>query len=122
MAALVKYDNTIDVPAPEVPEELASLIEMMAAKDPDARLQTCDAVVAAFQASAAGVVCLCGTDRAYAAQAVALTGALKEAGASMVLLAGPPNDDYAGVDMFLYRGCDALEVLRTTWSRLEAAR
>jgi TolB-like protein/predicted Ser/Thr protein kinase len=32
-----------------VPEELASLIEMMAAKDPDARLQTCDAVVAALE-------------------------------------------------------------------------
>ena len=35
--------------APEVPEELASLIEMMAAKDPDERLQTCDAVVAALE-------------------------------------------------------------------------
>jgi serine/threonine protein kinase len=35
--------------APDVPEELASLIEMMAAKDPDARLQTCDAVVAALE-------------------------------------------------------------------------
>ncbi len=35
--------------APEVPEELASLIEMMAAKDPEARLQSCDAVVAALE-------------------------------------------------------------------------
>ena len=35
--------------APDVPEELASLIEMMAAKDPDARLQTCDAVVTALE-------------------------------------------------------------------------
>jgi methylmalonyl-CoA mutase len=81
-----------------------------------------DAVLAAFAASGAGVVCLCGTDKAYAAQAVALTGALRAAGASAVLLAGPPNDGYAGVDTFLYRGCDALDVLRTTWSRLEAAR
>jgi methylmalonyl-CoA mutase len=81
-----------------------------------------DAVVAAFTASGATVVCLCGTDKAYAAQAVALTGALREAGASTVLLAGPPNDEYTGVDVFLYRGCDALDVLRTTWSRLEAAR
>jgi methylmalonyl-CoA mutase len=81
-----------------------------------------DAVVAAFKASGASVVCVCGTDKAYAAQAVALTGALREAGASTVLLAGPPNDDYTGVDLFLYRGCDALEVLRTTWSQLEATR
>ena len=35
--------------APEAPEELVQLIEMMAAKDPDARLQSCDAVVAALE-------------------------------------------------------------------------
>ncbi|HEY2743737.1 MAG TPA: serine/threonine-protein kinase [Polyangia bacterium] len=35
--------------APGVPEELAGLIEMMAQKDPDARLQSCDAVVAALE-------------------------------------------------------------------------
>jgi methylmalonyl-CoA mutase len=83
-----------------------------------------DAVVTAFRASGATVVCLCGTDKAYAAQAVALTGELKAAGASTVLLAGPRTDDYAaaGVDTFVYRGCDALDVLRTTWERLEAAR
>jgi TolB-like protein/predicted Ser/Thr protein kinase len=35
--------------APDAPEELVQLIEMMAAKDPAARLQSCDAVVAAFE-------------------------------------------------------------------------
>ncbi|HXU70068.1 MAG TPA: serine/threonine-protein kinase [Polyangia bacterium] len=35
--------------APGVPEELVGLIEMMAQKDPDARLQSCDAVVAALE-------------------------------------------------------------------------
>jgi serine/threonine-protein kinase len=35
--------------APDVPEELVQLIEMMAAKDPDARLQSCDAVAAALE-------------------------------------------------------------------------
>jgi TolB-like protein/predicted Ser/Thr protein kinase len=34
--------------APDVPEELAQLIEMMAAKDPEARVQSCDAVVTAL--------------------------------------------------------------------------
>jgi serine/threonine protein kinase/TolB-like protein len=35
--------------APGVPDELCGLIEMMAQKDPDARLQSCDAVVAALE-------------------------------------------------------------------------
>jgi serine/threonine protein kinase len=34
--------------APGTPEELVQLIEMMVAKDPDARIQSCDAVVAAL--------------------------------------------------------------------------
>jgi methylmalonyl-CoA mutase len=80
-----------------------------------------DAVVAAFAASGATVACLCGTDKAYAEQAVTIVGALKDAGATAVLLAGAPSDEYAaaGVDVFLYRGCDALDVLRTTWDRLD---
>jgi methylmalonyl-CoA mutase len=80
-----------------------------------------DAVVAAFTDSGARIACLCGTDRAYAEQAVAVAGALRAAGATAVLLAGTPSDEYAaaGVDTFLYRGCDALDVLDTTWQRLE---
>ena len=35
--------------APGTPEELVQLIEMMVAKDPDARIQSCDAVVAALE-------------------------------------------------------------------------
>jgi TolB-like protein/predicted Ser/Thr protein kinase len=35
--------------APGTPEELVQLVEMMAAKDPDARLQSCDAVAAALE-------------------------------------------------------------------------
>ncbi len=34
--------------APDVPEELVQLVEMMAAKDPDARVQSCDAVANAL--------------------------------------------------------------------------
>jgi methylmalonyl-CoA mutase len=78
-----------------------------------------DAVLSAFADSGAAVACLCGTDKAYAAQAADLATRLKQAGARAVLLAGPPNDAYTDVDTFLYRGCDALAVLRTT---LEAAR
>ncbi len=35
--------------APGTPEELVQLVEMMVAKDPDARIQSCDAVVAALE-------------------------------------------------------------------------
>jgi methylmalonyl-CoA mutase len=83
-----------------------------------------DAVIAAFTACGTPVACLCGTDSAYAERAVDLAGTLRAAGATAVLMAGPRTDEYAaaGVDTFLYRGCDALDVLRTTWARLEAAR
>jgi methylmalonyl-CoA mutase len=73
-----------------------------------------DAVISAFRASGATVACLCGTDKAYQAQAAELALLLTQAGARLVLMAGPPNDAYVGVDRFLYRGCDALDVLRTT--------
>jgi methylmalonyl-CoA mutase len=78
-----------------------------------------DAVLRAFADSGAAVACLCGTDEAYAEQAADLATRLKLAGARAVLLAGPPNEAYADVDTFLYRGCDALAVLRTI---LELAR
>ncbi|HYS34447.1 MAG TPA: methylmalonyl-CoA mutase subunit beta [Pseudonocardiaceae bacterium] len=78
-----------------------------------------DAVLNAFVDSGATVACLCGTDKAYAAQAAGLASRLKHAGARSVLLAGSPNDAYPDVDTFLYRGCDALAVLHTT---LEVAR
>ena len=63
--------------------------------------------------SGASVVCLCGTDKAYAAQAADLATRLKQAGVRRVLLAGPPNEAFTDVDTFLYRGCDALAVLRS---------
>jgi methylmalonyl-CoA mutase len=80
-----------------------------------------DAVVDAFRASGLAIACLCGTDKVYAERVPTLAKALKAAGAGAVLLAGSRNDEYvaAGVDTFLYRGCDALDVLRTTWARLE---
>ena len=63
------------------------------------------------------MACVCGTDKAYAANAD-LPARLKQAGARRVLLAGPPDDALTGVDTFLYRGCDALDVLRVTLEAL----
>jgi methylmalonyl-CoA mutase len=78
------------------------------------------ATIAEYQASGAKIACICGTDRAYVEQAETLAAALKSAGATKVLLAGPRNDAYPSVDEFLYRGCDALAVLHDVWAVLEA--
>ncbi len=80
-----------------------------------------DAVLAAYRDSGSDLVCICGSDRSYAEHAEALAAALKQAGARRVLLAGARNAAYAqaGVEEFLYRGCDALVVLRGVWRVLE---
>jgi methylmalonyl-CoA mutase len=64
----------------------------------------------------ATVACLCGSDERYAEQAVARARALKAAGCRLVLLAGRPGMleadlREAGVDGFLFVGCDAVALL-----------
>jgi methylmalonyl-CoA mutase len=64
----------------------------------------------------AKIACLCGSDDRYAAEAVDRARALKAIGCSRVLLAGRPGAQEAalreaGVDAFLYAGCDAVGVL-----------
>jgi methylmalonyl-CoA mutase len=60
--------------------------------------------------------CLCGTDERYATEAVARVRSLKAAGWGRVLVAGRPGAlesalREAGVDGFLYVGCDAVALL-----------
>ncbi|GII93704.1 methylmalonyl-CoA mutase subunit beta [Sinosporangium siamense] len=74
----------------------------------------------AFRASGCRVACLCSSDRFYAEHAEAVAAALKDAGAVKVWLAG--KGEHIGVDARLYAGCDALEVLRTTFDDLGVAR
>ena len=62
------------------------------------------------------IACLCGSDERYAAEAVDQARALKAAGCRRVLLAGRPGAleaalREAGVDGFLYAGCDAVALL-----------
>ncbi|HEX4721425.1 MAG TPA: methylmalonyl-CoA mutase family protein [Pseudonocardiaceae bacterium] len=76
-------------------------------------IETPAVAVADALTSGASVVCLCGTDKAYAADAADLATRLKRAGVRRVLLAGPPNEAFTDVDTYLYRGCDALAVLRS---------
>ncbi|MER7499598.1 methylmalonyl-CoA mutase family protein [Nonomuraea pusilla] len=77
-------------------------------------------IATAFAVSGSTVACLCSSDRLYAEHAEAVAAALRRAGAHTVWLAG--KGEYTGVDAYLYAGCDALAVLRTTFDDLEVAR
>ncbi|MGW5265554.1 methylmalonyl-CoA mutase subunit beta [Microbispora sp. NPDC004025] len=78
------------------------------------------AIAAAFRDCGTPVACLCSSDRLYGEHAAAVAAALREAGARRVWLAG--KGEYEGVDATLYSGCDALEVLRTTFDDLGVDR
>jgi methylmalonyl-CoA mutase len=70
----------------------------------------------ALAASGATVACICSSDAVYLELGEAVAGALKSAGAARVLLAGRPRKQEAelraaGVDDFIYAGCDAIAVL-----------
>lgn len=76
-----------------------------------------EALALAFEGSGARLACLCSSDEIYATQAVAAAEALKSAGAGRVFLAGRPGDlaeplGKAGVNNYIYIGCDILEALR----------
>src|SRR4051812_22755116 len=74
------------------------------------------ALDAAFKASGATLACLCSSDKVYAAEAVETARALKSAGATHIYLAGRPGEQEsalkaAGVQEFIYAGCDVLATL-----------
>jgi methylmalonyl-CoA mutase len=70
---------------------------------------------AAFAASGAPLACLCSSDQVYAELGEATAAALRQAGATHVLLAGRPRDqealEAAGVDEFVFAGADAVATL-----------
>jgi methylmalonyl-CoA mutase len=73
----------------------------------------------AFKASSAAFACLCGADKNYESDAAAAAAMLKSAGAQHIYLAGRPEEREAqyraaGVQTFIYAGCDALDVLSAT--------
>jgi methylmalonyl-CoA mutase len=73
----------------------------------------------AFKASGAVLACLCGADKTYESEAAAAAAALKAAGARHIYLSGRPGEREAqyrdaGVQTFIYAGCDALDVLTAT--------
>lgn len=74
------------------------------------------AIATAFKGSDASIACICGADATYGEIGAAAATALKSAGAQRVYLAGRPKDleaalQSAGVDAFIFAGCDALVTL-----------
>jgi methylmalonyl-CoA mutase len=70
----------------------------------------------AFAESGTAIACICSSDNVYAELGEATAGALKQAGASEVLMAGRPADQEAalkaaGVDSFVSAGVNAIEEL-----------
>ncbi|PVB61040.1 methylmalonyl-CoA mutase family protein [Labrenzia sp. 011] len=81
-------------------------------------------LVAAFSGSGASLACLVSSDDVYEAEGEAAARALKQAGAAHLYMAGRPGAREvayaaAGVDTFLYAGCDLLELLKGAHARMK---
>ncbi len=74
------------------------------------------ALASGFKASGAALACLCASDKTFESEAVPAAAALKAVGARHIYLAGRPDAREtayrkAGVQTFVYAGCNALAVL-----------
>ncbi|MGY5014944.1 methylmalonyl-CoA mutase family protein [Streptomyces sp. 900105755] len=69
-----------------------------------------------FEESGATEAVLCSSDALYAEQAEPTAASLKAAGARHVALAG--RGEFAGVDSYVFAGCDAVAVLSETLDRM----
>jgi methylmalonyl-CoA mutase len=81
------------------------------------------ALAGASKASGAGLACLCSSDKIYEREALAAAETLKAAGVTHIYLAGRPGDREAalraaGVQSFIYDGCDALATLKGVYDIL----
>lgn len=84
-------------------------------------------VARAFAESGAQLAVICSTDEDYRARATEVARALKAAGARLVVLAGRPGEEEAryreaGVDHFVFLGCDVRGVLALLLEQLEVIR
>ncbi len=85
------------------------------------------AIVRDFTSSGAGLAIICSTDALYVVHATHVAKALKDAGAATVYLAGRGGDleatlKSAGVDDFIFVGCDAKTILEGAHQRLKVGR
>jgi methylmalonyl-CoA mutase len=81
------------------------------------------ALPAAFKTAGTALACLCSSDKVYAKEAPAAAAALSAAGARHIYLAGRPGEQEAafkaaGVQSFIYEGCDALATLSRAYDML----
>jgi methylmalonyl-CoA mutase len=81
-------------------------------------------MIAAFRTSGAQLACLCSSDEVYAREAAEAAQALTAAGAKHISLAGRPREresalKAAGVNLFIFAGCDALAVLKGAYDILD---
>jgi methylmalonyl-CoA mutase len=84
-----------------------------------------DKLKAAYLDSKAQLSCICSSDEIYATHAVDATKTLKASGSSPIYLAGRPGDHEeqwtrAGINTFIYAGCDTLKVLSEALEKASA--
>ena len=84
-------------------------------------------IVKAWQKSEADLAVICGSDDQYRSQAVDAIKALVAGGCTKVAMAGRPGEHEAqyteaGVDVFLFTGCDALQILAEQYRHQESAQ
>ena len=89
----------------------------------DGESATAEEAIERVKASGAGLVCLCGGDQAYAAQAEAFAKAIRASGAKGLALVGRPGNSEAGwraagVDDFIFVGRDAVAALEDLYRRI----
>jgi methylmalonyl-CoA mutase len=81
-----------------------------------------NAMIAAFRSSGAKLACLCSADEVYSREAADTAKALHAASATQIFLAGRPKEQdalrAAGVEAFIFAGCDALAVLQAAHARI----
>ena len=81
------------------------------------------ALASALQGSGAALACLCSNDKIYEKEAVEAARVLEAAGARHIYLAGRPREQEAalkaaGVQSFIYEGCDTLATLQGAYDIL----
>ena len=81
------------------------------------------ALATAFKSAGTPLACLCSSDKVYEKDARATVETLKAAGARRIYLAGRPGEREAtlraaGVQSFIYEGCDLLATLTAAYDIL----
>ena len=90
---------------------------------PNEGFKDADSCANAFKESGAQVAIICSADPIYQEMVSSVAPALKNAGCKYLFLAGSPGDHKetymnAGVDDFIFLGCDLLQSLRSTHATL----